>query len=94
MIYEIVDSSDDEQDFSLGYFTDKNEASLQFDGCKEPADFGSPVEDEDEAEFEIREHKEGWRSYYKVIKRVKFISVFNKQKADYVWEKHSNCIID
>ena len=95
MIYEIVDSSDDEQYFSLGYFTNKDEAIQDFNDCNEPEDFGSSCGNEYEAGFELREHKEGWGSYYKVIKRVKFVSALNKEKDDFIWEKQlKNCIVD
>jgi len=93
-IYEIVDNSDEEQYFSLGYFIDKKEAVNEFNSCREPADFGSPIMPEEQAEFEVREHKVGWGSYYKVVASVKFISKYNEKEDDYKWEKSINSIED
>ena len=69
MIYELVDSSDEEMYYSLGFWTDKEEALKALDSCNEPADLGSPVEAEDTGVFELREHKDGWEcGFHTVVK--------------------------
>ena len=86
-IYEIVDNSDNEQYFSLGYWTDKKLAIEALDSCNNPYDLGSPVESEEVGLFEVREHKEGWGSFYNIVKSVKFIEKYNEKRDEYIWVK-------
>ena len=87
MIYEIVDNSNEEQYFSLGFWKDEKEAIKAFDDCEEPADFGSPIDYEDFNCFELREHHNGWGSFYNVIKKVEFAQKYDEEKDEYIWVK-------
>ena len=83
MIYKIVDASDDEANFTLAYYTDKEKAIALSN--ESPECWDSPWEHEDYARLEVRECEEGWGMQSKTIKTAEWENVYDESIDDSVW---------
>ena len=84
MIYEIVDTTDEEAYWNLAFFTDKDQALAAAD--RHPADWNSDGCIVCHAKLEVRECKIGWHPCeYKTIKKVEWGNVYDDDLDDNIW---------
>ena len=85
VIYEIVDSTSDENYFVCGLFGTMKEAIDQLKGITDPTDI-TPSEPEDYCLIEIRERKMGWddSTGRKIFNKV-FRQTYDVKNDEYKW---------
>ncbi len=84
-IYQVVDMTDDEMYFSMGFFYTKDDAVK---AIKEATDKTRPLSDHaDEYEkIEIREQEIGLSDDYKTVYELERRSEYDEETDEYVWE--------
>jgi hypothetical protein len=85
-IYEVVDSTSDENYWTLGIFSTLEEAKREIELCDEPADLGGDREENDECcAVEIRERKFGWGGIGRKVAEYWWTSAYDEAKDEYGW---------
>lgn len=84
-VFEIVDSTSDEQYWTLGMFPTLDDALAALDGCT-PEDMpGDHDEYEGVCRVEVREHKYGWGGTGKCVHAREWTSEYNETADEYEW---------
>ena len=84
-VFEIVDSTIDEQYWTLGMFPTLADALSALDGCT-PEDMpGDHDEYEGICRVEVREHKYGWGGTGKCVHAREWTSEYNETADEYEW---------
>lgn len=85
-IYEVVDYTDEEQYFTLGWFPDMPAARLMLDLCKEPSDIPTLENDRDEyCKVQILRRVLGWSGNGVLVYEREFTKQYDEEKDEYYW---------
>jgi hypothetical protein len=81
--YEIVDTTDDENYFTLGVWPTLAAAVAALDECEEPNDLGSIHEDC--CKVEVRQREIGWSGIGKKVHGREWLQRYNESTHEYEW---------
>lgn len=90
-VFEVVDSTDDENYFTLGIFISLAEAMREVETCVEPDDLGGDHGDHEEyCVVEIRERKIGWGGIGRKVAEYEWKSTYDEAADEYGWIRTQN----
>ena len=85
-VFEVVDSTDDENYFTLGVFLSLSDAVREVETCDEPDDLGGDHGDHEEyCVVEIRERKIGWGGIGRKAAEYRWESKYDETADEYGW---------